>query len=80
MLPLTPLTVIVYVPTVVVEATERVSVDVPGPVMEAGLNVAVTPAGWPKADKPMGESKSPVTAEVIVVVPLLPCATETAVG
>jgi hypothetical protein len=73
--PLTPLTVIAYVPMLVVEATARVRVEVPGPVIEAGLKVAVTPA-----DKLMAESKAPVTVEVIVDAPLLPCTTKTEAG
>ena len=79
-LPLTPLTVIGYVPIAVVNATAGVSVEVPGPVIEAGLKVAVTPAGWPEADKLTMESKPPATVEVMVDSPLLPCTTTTAVG
>ena len=52
-LPDAPVTVIVYVPAAVVEATAMVMVEVPEPgaAMEVGLKVTVTPAGWPVADK-----------------------------
>jgi cystathionine beta-lyase/cystathionine gamma-synthase len=48
--------------------------------MDVGLNVAVTPVGWPDAVKAIAELKPPETAVVMVEVPLLPCATETDVG
>jgi hypothetical protein len=66
----------------VVKATARVRVEVPEPgaTIEVGLKVAVTPAGWPVADKATEESKPPETAVVIVDVPLVPCTTETEVG
>jgi len=77
-----PVTVMGYVPATVVEATAMVMVEVPEPgaAIDVGLKVTVTPAGWPVADKPMGESKPPETAVVIADVPLLPCTTGTAVG
>ena len=69
-------------PVAVVEATAKVRVDVPEPGAEidVGLKVAVTPVGWPLADKAIAESKPPEMAVVMVEVPLLPCATETEVG
>ena len=81
-LPDVPVTVIVYVPAVVIEATAMVMVEVPEPgaAMEVGLKVTVTPVGWPVADKPIAESNPFKTAVVIVDVPLLPCTTETEVG
>jgi hypothetical protein len=45
-----------------------------------GLKLTVTPLGWPEADKAIAESNPPVTAVVIVDVPLEPGATETEVG
>ena len=62
--------------------TVRVTVDVPEPgaAMVVLLKLTVTPEGWPDADKPMAEPKEPDAAVVIVDVPLLPRATETAVG
>jgi hypothetical protein len=68
------------VPGAVVAATARVKVEVPAPVIDVGLKVGVTPVGCPVADKAMDESKPPVMAEVIVDVPLAPCATETELG
>lgn len=79
-LPDVPFTVMGYVPATVVEATAIVMVEVPVPVIEVGLNVTVTPVGWPVADKATGELKPPVVVLVMVEVPELPCATETAVG
>ena len=80
--PPAPVMVIGYVPVAAVEATVRVTVDVPEPgaAIEILLKLTVTPAGWPDADKAIAELKLPETAVVIVDVPLLPCATETAVG
>jgi len=80
--PPAPVTVIVYVPVAVDEATAKVMVEVPEPgaVMDVGLKLTVTPVGWPDADKAIAESKLFKTAVVIVDVPLLPCNTETEVG
>ena len=79
---LRPITVIVYVPVAVVGATAMVMVDVPEPgaVIDEGLNVTVTPVGWPLADKPIAELRPPETAVVIVDVPLLPWVTATEAG
>ena len=60
--------------------TAKDAVEVPAPVIDVGLKVTVTPAGWPDADKAMAESKPPVTAEVMVEVPLVSWATVTAEG
>jgi hypothetical protein len=80
--PPVPVTVIGYVPVAAVEATARVRVEVPEPgaPMDAALKVAITPVGWPDADKATAASKPFKTAVVIVDVPLLPCTTETEVG
>jgi hypothetical protein len=77
-----PLTVIVYVPAAVVEATAIVMVELPEPgaAMEAGLKLTVTPAGWPVDDKATAELKPPAMVEEIVEVPLLPWTTETEAG
>ena len=61
MLPEVPVTVMVYVPVAVDEATVIVMVEVPAPVIEVGLKLTVTPVGWPLADKEIAESKPPVT-------------------
>ena len=65
-----------------VEATARVSVDVPEPgaAIDVGLKVAVTPVGWPLAVKATAELNPPETVVVIVEEPLLPWVTETEVG
>ena len=80
MVPLVPVTVIVYVPVAVDEPTFRVRVELPAPVMDEGLKLAVTPLGIPAAAKLIAESKPPVTVDEIVDVPLLPCTTETEAG
>jgi len=79
-LPEVPVTVMLYMPATVDAATVIVMVEVPAPVIEVGLKLTVTPAGWPVADKEMVESKPPVTVLVIVEVPNLPRTTETEAG
>jgi len=79
-LPEVPVTVMLYVPVTVDEATAIVMVEVPAPVIEVGLKVTVTPVGWPVADKAMAELKPPATALLMVEFPELPCATETEAG
>src|SRR5208337_3520707 len=78
--PPVPVTVIVYVPVAVVEETTRFKTDVPEPVTDVGLKLAVTPVGWPLAERVTAESKPSTAVTAIVEVPLLPCATETDVG
>jgi hypothetical protein len=77
-----PLTVMVYVPGVTVEATSKVSVESPEPgageVM--GLKVAVTPVGRPEADHVIAASHPPVRTPATVVLPLPPCCTVTEPG
>jgi hypothetical protein len=68
------------VPVAVVDATARVNADDPEPVIDVGLNVAVTPAGAPLAVSATAESNPPTTVLVIVEPPLLPCTTETDPG
>jgi len=79
-LPEVPVTVMLYVPVAVDEATVIFMVEVPVPVIDVGLNATVTPVGWPVAVKETAESKPPVTVLVMVDVPELPCTTDTAVG
>jgi hypothetical protein len=80
MLPEVPVTIMLYVPGTVDAATVIVMVEVPAPVIEVGLKLTVTPVGWPLAVKAMAASKPPVTELVMVLVPELPCATETETG
>lgn len=60
----------------------KVTADVPDPgdAMEAGLKLTVTPVGAPEDDSAIAELNPPETAVVMVDVPLLPGATETATG
>jgi len=80
MLPLMPVTVIVYGPGVTLEPTVKVRVEVPAPVMDVGLKPTVTPDGWPDALRLIAEEKPPAMVLVIVDPPLLPCAAETDVA
>ena len=69
-------------PAAVVEATAKVTVEVPEPgaAIDAGLKLTVTPEGAPDAVRATAELNPPETVVVMVDVPLLPAATETAVG
>src|SRR3954467_4175787 len=71
-----PVMATVEVPTVAVEETVKVSVELPEPgaAIEAGRREAVTPAGRPEAESEMALLKPPETAVVIVEVPVPPCA------
>lgn len=66
----------------VFDATAKVAVELPDPgaAIEVGLNVTVTPVGWPDADNATAESNPPETAVVMVEEPLDPTTTETEVG
>lgn len=55
------------VPVVAVLLAARVSVELPGAPTEAGLKLAVTPAGKPEADRATAELKPP-SAEIETVV------------
>src|SRR4051794_12898787 len=81
-LPPVPVMVIVEVPRVAVEATVKVSVELPEPgaAVEAGLKEAVTPEGRPEAESAMAELKPPETAVVIVALPEDPCAMDVELG
>lgn len=57
-----------------------VMVEVPAPGIDGGPKVTFTPAGWPVADKAIGELKPPETVVVIFEVPLPPRATLTDAG
>lgn len=72
----------VEVPAAAVEATVSVSLDVPDPgaAIDAGLKLAVTPVGNPDAASAIAELNPPETAVVMVELPVLPCATDTAAG
>jgi hypothetical protein len=76
--PPVPVTVIVYVPAATLDPTAMPMVELPDPgaAMDAGLNVTVTPLGWPDADKLTAESNPPLTAVLIVDEPLFPCTTD----
>ena len=67
-------------PATAVEATVKVRAEVPAPVIDVGLNAAVTPVGKPETESAIAESKPPLTVLVTVDDPAAPCATETAVA
>jgi hypothetical protein len=77
-LPETPWTVMVEVPVVAVAVAVKVSVLVV--VAGLGLNPAVTPEGRPEALNVTALLKPLSGAMVIVLVPVLPCTTDTLVG
>ena len=80
--PPVPVTVIVYEPVAVVDATVIVIVEEPEPGagMDDGLKPTVTPEGWPLALSAIAELKPPETLVEIEDVPLLPCTTVTELG
>ena len=69
-------------PVVAVLVAENVSVELPlpGAAIDVGLNATVTPAGMPDADNETAELKPPLTVVEIVLLPELPCVTDTLVG
>ena len=75
-------TVTVAAPVAAVVLAERVSVELPPPgaAIEAGLKLAVTPAGNPEAESDTAELKPPLTRVVMVLLPEAPCAIERLVG
>jgi hypothetical protein len=79
-LPLVPVTVMGYVPVGALEATVKVNVEVPVPVIDPALKPADTPDGSVDVDSPTGKLKPPLTVLVIVEVPELPSTTETEAG
>lgn len=76
------LIVIVDVPVAAVLLAVNVSVELPEPgaAMDAGLKLAVTPAGNPLAESDTAELKPPDTVVETVVVLVPPCTTDTVVG
>src|SRR5438105_9899435 len=76
---LVPLTVIVYVPPVVV-LTDKVIVDEPPAVTEDGLKPTVVPAGWPVAVRSTFSAEPAVTVVEIVDVPDWPWSTVRLLG
>ena len=77
-LPLVPVTITELVPAVAVLDAVRVRVLVP--VVDAGLKLAVTPAGKPLAASATVPVKPFTGVTVIVLLPLAPCAIESVAG
>lgn len=67
--PLVPLMVMVRVPVLARVRALMVTVEVPAPVMDVGLNEMAVPLPCPDADRAMAELKPPDTAVVTVTVP-----------
>ena len=67
-------------PGVVDEATVKDKVELPVPVMDAGLKLIVTPEGSPVADRVTGESNPPLTVLVMVEEPEEPWVIEIELG
>jgi hypothetical protein len=76
--PLVPVTVTLNVPEVAVLDAVKVTVLVP--VVEAGLKLAVTPAGRPLAVRATVPEKPFTGATVIVLLPVAPWLTERLAG
>jgi hypothetical protein len=55
-------------------------VELPAPVIDAGLKPTVTPEGSPDAVRAIAELNPPVTLLVMVEEPALPCKMDTAPG
>jgi hypothetical protein len=58
----------------------RVELPAPGAAIDVGLNAAVVPVGSPDALRATAELKPLETVVVMVLVPDLPCRTDTDVG
>src|SRR4029077_18525518 len=82
MAPPVAVTVTFTVPVVAGLLAERVSVELPlpGAAMEAGLKLAVTPAGNPDADNETAELKPPLTVVETVELPEAPWVTDRLAG
>ena len=79
--PLVPVIVIGYVPGVASADTVRVRFDLPEPVTEVGLKLAVTPAGRPVADSVTVERNTMELPDTeTTTIPLCPGSTEVDVG
>lgn len=75
-----PVIVIEYVPAGTLEATVNVAVEVCEPLIDAGLNPTVTPAGVFDADSATADEKPSIPEIEIVELPLPPCVTVTDPG
>jgi len=75
-------TVTIEVPVMAVLLTVNVSVELPlpGAAIGLGLKLAVTPVGRPAAERDTAELKPLLTDVEIVVLPELPCVTDSAGG
>ena len=58
----------------------RLEFPLPGAAMDAGLKLAVTPAGRPEAERVTAELNPPEPEVEIVVLAVLPCVTDRLVG
>src|SRR5215472_9715875 len=76
--PLVPVAVTLAVPTVAV--LETVKVNVLLPVVDAGLKLAVTPAGNPLAARATVPENPFTGATLMVPLPVPPCATDSVAG
>ncbi len=74
------MTVTWYVPAGVLDAVEMVSVELPAPVIDVGLKLAVAPLGKPLAESETVCAEPLVTAVVMIDVPEAPCCSESDVG
>jgi hypothetical protein len=73
--PLTPVTVMGYIPAPTDEAAWMFMAELPVPAMEDGPKAMVSPAGWPDADSATAELKPPDAALLMVALPMPPALT-----
>ncbi len=80
--PPVPVTVTAYVPAAVAAPAVSVSVELPDPgaAIVLGLKLAVAPPGSPDTVSEIALLNPPDTAVVTVLVPELPCTTDTVLG
>jgi hypothetical protein len=73
-------TFVLPVVAVLLAVKVRVELPLPGAAIEVGLKLAVTPEGKAEVESEIAELKPPLTEVEIVLLPELPCVTDTLVG
>jgi len=73
-------TLVVAVVAVLLAEKARVELPLPGAAIELGLKLAATPDGRPEAENEIAELNPPNTVVEVLLLPLLPWATERLLG